>query len=575
LAKAKLADFLFDYLKKRGVRHCFGIPGDYILPMYKSLEATSGIDAIVGTHEPCSVFSADAYGRMNGLGVILVTFGPGALNIMNGVACAYAESSPLLIVSGAPPSSMLKDQGLYNPQLHHVVKNRESQLKSFEPIVDSCFRIESGETASKILQIAVMRAENKKLPVYLEIPYDLMQATIPIEAVEEKIPLVEEGLLSRAVGLFTDRINKAINPVLLIGVEVGRYKLQEQILRMIRTLELPAVSTPLGKGTIAETLDTHLGVYAGILSPNPEIRKLVEDSDLLIMIGTKITDVNCGAFTANLKKDKMLIANSTYIGDGFIRFSENISLPQFINALVAQVSEFIPNKRSKLPAAGFAFHASQSQMDRYLGVINDFISKETIIVADTGDSCYGSLFLKIKRENGYFAPLFYNTMGFAIPAAIGLQLADPALRPIILVGDGAFQMTGMEVSNMVKHRLNPIIIVFNNDGFGMQRIFQDGEFNTLARWDYTKITNLVGGGKSFKVNNPSELSEVMKEALTIRDEPCIIEVTVERGEISTGLRLFSQAVLREKTGICPMRLNSREMCDHQTTCAFCRAPIWD
>ena len=571
----KLADYLFAYLKGRGVRHCFGIPGDYILPLYKSLEAMEGIDAIVGTHEPCSVFSADAYARIKGLGVVLVTFGPGALNIINGVACAYAESSPLLVMSGAPPLGTRKGDGLYNPQLHHVVKNMESQMQAFEPIVECCLRIESVETASETIQLAVSRAEYNRRPVYLEIPYDLMQSTIPIKDMEKKMPVAENENLSKAADFFAERIKEAVKPVLLIGVEIGRYSLQEAILAFMQALKLPVVSTPLGKGTISEDLDLHRGVYAGILSPNAEIRKMVESSDLVIMIGTKITDVNCGAFTADLKKEKMLVANSNYIGDGFTRFSGSISLPSFLKELVGKVAELRPIKRSKLPEAGFNYHNSPSQMDRYLGVLNDFISTENIIVADTGDSCYGSLFLNIKRPNGYFAPLFYNTMGFAIPAAIGLQLADPTSRPIVLAGDGAFQMTGLEISTMVKHRLNPVIIVFNNEGFGMQRIFQDGEFNTLARWNYTKITDLVGGGKAFSASSPSELSEVLKQTRTIVDEPCIVEVAVERGEISTGLKLFSQAVLREKTGICPLRLDSQKRCDHQATCAFCRAPIWE
>lgn len=104
-----LGKYLFQYLRKKGVEHCFGLPGDYILPLYRALEDTEGIVPIIGTHEPCAAFSADAYARQRGLGVLLVTYGVGGFNALNGVAGAYAESSPLLIISGGPPSGYRTD----------------------------------------------------------------------------------------------------------------------------------------------------------------------------------------------------------------------------------------------------------------------------------------------------------------------------------------------------------------------------------------------------------------------------------------------------------------------------------
>jgi len=573
MTKKILAEYLFTSLIERGVKHCFGIPGDYILPLYKTLEDMHGIEAIVGTHEPNSAFSADGYARINGLGVLLVTYGVGALNAMNGVACAYAESSPMLIVSGAPASNISDRDNLYSAQYHHEVKAIDSQIKAFEPITELCLKIEDPETAAETINLAITTAMSRRLPVYLEIPTNFFHATIPVHEVKEEKVSQKSDQVDKAVDYFIGKIESAERPVLQTGVEISRYRLQKNILKIIKSCQIPFVSTPLGKGTFPETTDNFLGVYAGILTPTVELRNFIEDSDLVVLLGTKITDINCGAFTADLKRDKTLIANTNYIGDDSTDF-QNIPFESFIKRLSEKLSKKKLDKSQSIENILFDYKNSASQVDLYLNEVNQFLSEEHVIVADTGDSCYGSLFMNTKRENGYIAPLFYNTMGFAVPAAVGIQLADEGSRPVVLVGDGAFQMTGFEFSTMVKHKLNPIIIVFNNDGFGMQRLFQDGSFNTIGRWDYTQMTALVGGGKSFKASSPAELNNILQEVSDLKDEPCLIEVSVDKHEISTGLRIFSEAVLREKTGVCPLQLDDGKTCDHVYKCAFCKAPIW-
>ncbi len=574
MAEINLSEYLFNALIDRGVKHCFGIPGDYILPLYKTLEEMEGIEAVVGTHEPNSAFSADAYARANGLGVLLVTYGVGALNAMNGIACAYAEMSPLLIISGAPAAAGENRDSIYSTKYHHEVKDIDSQIKAFESVTELCLQIKDTSNAAEIIERAINSTLEKKLPVYLEIPTNLFNAFIPAGKVEAESMNINTHEQEKAVDYFISRIEKAERPVLQTGIEISRFNLQNDILTIVKNNKLPFVSTPLGKGTFPETAGNFLGVYAGILTPTVELRNFIESSDLVIMLGTKITDVNCGAYTADLKKESTLIANTGFVGDDSVQF-DNLHFGSFIKELSEKLAGKKIDKSSQVIDTSFDYGKSASQVDKYLHEINEFLTDQHILIADTGDSCYGSLFMKTKRANGYFAPLFYNTMGFAVPAAAGIQLADKGSRAIVLAGDGAFQMTGMEFSTLVKHKLNPVIIVFNNDGFGMQRVFQDGDFNTIGRWDYTRITELVGGGKSFRAENPRELRNVLEEVAEIKDEPCLIELKVEKGELSTGLKIFSEAVNREKTGVCPLQLDDRKACNHVYKCAFCKAPIWE
>jgi indolepyruvate decarboxylase len=144
----------------------------------------------------------------------------------------------------------------------------------------------------------------------------------------------------------------------------------------------------------------------------------------------------------------------------------------------------------------------------------------------------------------------------------------------VLVGDGAFQMTGLEFSNMVRLGLDPIVVLFNNDGFGMQRVFQDGAFNAIQSWDFQRVVDLVGGGRAWRVSSPEELDRALGEAEAFREGPSLVEVVYPKGVISTGLRLISQALLREKTGHCPLAPPGATSCEHAGQCGFCRAAIW-
>jgi TPP-dependent 2-oxoacid decarboxylase len=571
-------EYLFSTLASLSVRHVFGIPGDYVLPLYRALDATDGIEAVVATHEPCAAFSADAYGRQTGLGVLLVTYGVGGFNAMNGVAGAYAEQSPLLVISGGPPRGYAPTGDPLEPIPHHVLRTATDQMDAYGQITDLALRLNNPATAAQDVVRAATWARDRKRPVYLEVPTDLMNAPIPVGTQTSSVEPAFVGLqtdLDRAVTLFTERMSQAKRPVLLVGIEVARHGLQPEIRRLMQTFNAPAVTTVLAKSALPDTEPGVLGVYAGVLSTDPGARKLVESSDLVVLLGTLVTDVNCGAFTADLHRDRMLIARSGWIGDSSLRLGRDLAFAPFLRDLA---------KRSDVPATGqapdwptatrFDYQASTSLMDQYMGVIEDQLQPSDVVVADTGDACCGSMPMRIRRQSGYLANAFYGSMGFAVPAALGAQLAEPDTRAVVLVGDGAFQMTGMELSNAVRRGLDPLVILFNNDGFGMQRVFQDGPFNDIGRWDYQKLPALLGGGRAWRADSPDTLRAALAEARDYRDGPSIIEAVLPKGDISRTLQVFGQAFSREKTGACPVAPPDAPPCDHHDTCSFCRAAIW-
>jgi TPP-dependent 2-oxoacid decarboxylase len=144
--------------------------------------------------------------------------------------------------------------------------------------------------------------------------------------------------------------------------------------------------------------------------------------------------------------------------------------------------------------------------------LNSFLRDNTIVISDVGDALFGAADLNIHQDTQFLGTAYYASMGFAVPAAIGAQLARPERRPLVLVGDGAFQMTGMELTTAARHRLNPIVIVLNNAGYGTERHIQDGPYNDVAPWNYHLLPDVIGHGRGFSVETEEQLENALRLA---------------------------------------------------------------
>jgi TPP-dependent 2-oxoacid decarboxylase len=173
--------------------------------------------------------------------------------------------------------------------------------------------------------------------------------------------------------------------------------------------------------------------------------------------------------------------------------------------------------------------------------LNFSITDNVIVIADVGDSLFGALNLTVHGQTDFLSPAYYSSMGFAVPAAIGAQLANPTLRPIVIVGDGAFQMTGMEISTISRFSLNPIIIVLNNNGYGTERPMLDGPFNDILPWNYYRIPELIGHGKGFMIETEGQLEESLSAAENINSkELCILDIHLDIHDASPALQRLTE-----------------------------------
>jgi indolepyruvate decarboxylase len=180
--------------------------------------------------------------------------------------------------------------------------------------------------------------------------------------------------------------------------------------------------------------------------------------------------------------------------------------------------------------------------------LNDFITEQMVIIADIGDCLFGAADLTIRRRTEFLSPAYYTSMGFGVPASIGAQLASPSLRPLVLVGDGAFQMTGLELSTTARLGLNPIVIVLNNHGYTTERLIQDGRFNDISGWSFSKVPELLGSGWGFVVHTVADFEKALQASLANRDTYSIIEVDLDKYDTSPALERLGQRLAKRVKG---------------------------
>ncbi|MBP6016916.1 MAG: alpha-keto acid decarboxylase family protein [Candidatus Promineofilum sp.] len=542
MPQTTIATYLIHRLQALGARHVFGVPGDYVLGFYKALE-DSELEVINTCDEQGAGFAADAYARFNGLGVVCITYCVGGLKVANTTAQAYAEKSPVVVISGAPGMN----ERTRNPLLHHKVRDFDTQLKVFEQLTEAAAVLDNPQTAAREIDRVLHAAVQHKRPVYIELPRDMVNApiTAPEAAEQQPAPPSEPDsvALRVAVAEALERINAAERPVILADIEIQRFGLQGELMRLVEGSRVPVAATILSKSVVREDHPLYLGVYEGAMGRR-EVTDYIEGSDCLIMLGVFMTDVNLGIFTAQLDPARIINATSERLSIGYHAY-DGIALGDFLPALIAAK----PDRRARgdiphPPTPPECFPVPDKPLTvRYLFErLNQFLDDSTAVLADPGDAMFAGIDMTIHCASEFSSPAYYTSLGYAVPAAIGVQLARPDLRPLVLVGDGAFQMTGMELSTVARFGLTPIVVVLNNEGYGTERPMLDGRFNDILNWRYSEIPRVLGAGRGYAVGAEDELEEALLAAHAGRDTFHIIEVRLAADDRSEALNRLTSAL---------------------------------
>jgi TPP-dependent 2-oxoacid decarboxylase len=537
-----IGDYLISRLHALGVGHVFGIPGDYVLGFYDQLVA-SELMVVTTCDEQGAGFAADAYARIRGLGVVCVTYCVGGLKVANSTAGAFAEKSPVVVISGAPG---MKEREK-NPLLHHKVREFDTQRKVFEQLTVASAVLSDPQTAFQEIDRVLHAVLRYKRPVYIELPRDMVaRLGIKHHSPAQFHETSDPAALAEALGEAVAMINAARQPVILADVEVHRFGLQELLLELIEKANIPFASTILGKSVMSEQHPLCLGVYEGAMGRD-DVRAYVESSDCVIMLGTFMTDINLGIYTARLDPARSISATSEKLSIRYHTF-EDVRFKDFMRGLIAADLRRRDSNTHPHPEEEPEFRVeprAKLTVKRLFQRLDTFLSDETIVVVDVGDSLFGAADLFIHRRTEFLGPAYYASMGFAVPAAIGAQLANPSLRPLVIVGDGAFQMTGLEIATALRLRLNPIILVLNNAGYGTERHIHNGPYNDILPWEYSKIPEVIGGGRGFVARTEDELDSALLAAKADSAHINIIDARLDPLDRSPALERLAERLSKK------------------------------
>ncbi len=516
--------FLVERLENAGVKHVFGYPGEYTTDLYKELQENKKIGVINNTDENHAGFAADAYARAKGIGCVVVTCSVGASKVINAVQCAYAERSPMVVVAGSPGMDERAASGFM------------SQKAMFDEITCASVVLDNPVSAGFQIDQAFESLRHFKRPIYIELPRDVAKKAISYDVYKLGTPAAPDSdpeNLEEALREVREWLQVAEQPIILAGVELARYGLGDDLLKFAKRSKIPVATTLLSKSVISESEPLFAGIYAGGVC-NLVTRELVEQSDCLLMFGVMLSDLTlCFKPSKALSRntvvasvDGLKVKNHTFTGVQF----KDFCLELFKSELTQR--DRVPILPAKKTIASFKPVEGPITTRRLFEKIDSILTDKIAVIADVGDAMLGAAELTVQDRDLFYCPAFYSSMGSAIPGALGVQMAMPEVRPLVLVGDGGFQMSCSELSTILDRKLHPIILVLNDGA--------EGDMN-LRTWDYHLIVQLMKGGQGRLVKTESDLEVAMKEALDSK-ELFVINVCLAKADVSDCLKRMTQAL---------------------------------
>jgi indolepyruvate decarboxylase len=511
-----IGDFLLRRLAEVGIRHLFGVPGDYNLTLLQQLHDRGVLQWVGNTGELTSSYAADGYARLNGLGALLVTNGVGALSALNGVAGSYAEHVPTLCICGSIPLRSI-DRGL---GMHHTMAdgNYDHFLRAYAPVTAAQARITPRNAAAEIDRL-ILIAWREKLPVYMEFPSDIAYLEIEVPAAPLILanPPSDPERLSSCIAALAQRLSAAAKPAILVDADAARFGVAPDLMELARKLQAPVAVINAAKSVIDESFPHYVGIYNGKGS-EPGVQETIEHSDCLLAIGYRPIEVTTGDFTATLPAGT-IHARGHAVDVGEDNY-QAVTLKEVLRGVIDAVPQ-VTNRAPRPVAAEAAQAMPGKQADAsakltqaaYWQAIQDYLREGDVVYVDNGTS-FAILGLKLPPKCTFIGSINWGSIGFSVGALLGALTAAPERRHVLLVGDGSFQVTAQELSTILRHDHKPAILLINNGGYTIERgyIGKTEPYNDVANWAYADLPKVLHPGasvRSFVVRTCGDLQEAL------------------------------------------------------------------
>ena len=549
MKKLSGAEMVVQSLRDQGVEFLFGYPGGAVLDIYDAIHTLGGIEHILVRHEQAAVHMADGYARATGkVGCVLVTSGPGATNAITGIATAYADSIPLVVLSGQVPSGLIGSDAFQECDMIGISR----------PVVKHSFLVKNSEDIPTIIKKAFYIASTGRPgPVVIDLPKDVVNPlnkfayTYPEEVtLRSYSPTVQghKGQIKKAL----KALLVAKKPVLFVGGGVISANCHDALTRFAKQLNLPVTSSLMGLGAFPGTDRQFLGMLG--MHGTYEANTAMHNSDLILGIGVRFDDRT----TNNLAKycphakvihvdvDPTSISKTVPVAIPIVGSAESV-LEEFLSLLE---DENLAKSQSDLTDWWKQIEQWKAlkclDFDRHSGVIKPQQVLETIYRLTKGDAYVAS----DVGQHQMFAALHYpfdkprrwinsgglGTMGFGLPAALGVKLADPKATVVCITGDGSIQMNIQELSTAKQYDIPIVIICLNNHFLGMVKQWQDLIYSGRHSQTYmNSLPDFVKLAEAYdhvgiQIAKPEELEEKLKQAFSIKNKLVFVDINVDANE---------------------------------------------
>ena len=549
-----IADYLFDRVAEAGATEIFGVPGDFNLSFLDNVIASDKLRWVGNANELNAGYAADGYARERGFAAMVTTFGVGELSAINATAGSYAEYAPVLHIVGAP-STKLQDA---KRRIHHTLGDGEFNhfMKMVEPVTVARARITPENAASEIDRVIRMIL-SKHRPGYLVLSPDI--AKLPIYPPTTKLIDSEEDITSQAaLADFKKALSEFIpgkSVTLMADLMVHRMGLQSELKALVADTQIPYATLSWGKTLLDEHSERWAGIYAGVAS-RPVVKDAVENCECLIKIGVNYTDTTTAGFSQNIDQDRVIdihYERATVSGKSFAPLAIKDAL-QALHEVLTSGIEVIPKSFTGL-VDNYTQHGAENgpieQVDLW-HIIADNMDERNLVFADQGTSYFGISDVRLPAGVTFYGQPLWGSIGYTLPACLGAGIASPEKRSVLLIGDGSALLTIQELAVMLREKLNPAIILINNDGYTVERAIhgENQPYNDIPLCNWQLMPQAFGANDDncliLKASTPAELKDAFKQIHATRDKMVFLEVITDKHDIPPLLKDITEALKPNK-----------------------------
>jgi len=544
-----VGDYLLTRLQEMGIKHLFGVPGDYNLQFLDCVIDHPEISWVGCANELNAAYAADGYARCNGAGALLTTFGVGELSAINGIAGSFAEYLPVIHIVGAPATSAQ----LQGDCVHHSLGDGDFRhfIRMAAEVSAATAQLTADNATAEIDRV-IEHALQARRPGYLSLAVDV--AAIEVQPPVQ--PLNRHQSSSPAARrAFRDAAEQLLAPAervsLLADFLALRWQQQSALAALREKSAIPCASLLMGKGVLDEQQPGYVGTYAGEASAG-QVCGQIEQVDVAICVGVRFTDTITAGFTQQFAPERLIDLQPFSASVGGEHFAP-LSMADALSELQPLFEHYGQQWQPAIAPSAVqpAEPAAVISQQAFWQAMQAFLQPGDLILAEQGTAAFGAAALRLPSQAQLVVQPLWGSIGYTLPAAFGAQTADPDRRVILIIGDGSAQLTIQELGSMLRDEQRLIIFLLNNEGYTVERAIHGAtqRYNDIAQWNWTALPHalsLQGQAQSWRISETVQLDEVMAR-LSAPQWLSLVEVVMQKEDLPPLLRKVT-ACLNQRNG---------------------------